>query len=76
MIKHAPINNFQGSIVIFLIRILRSCLVNCYMFRSEGSDLPLDEATRCVPYDLDGPSCLVGTCLYSLERNPTLQNVL
>ena len=30
-------------------------------------------ATRCVPYDLDGPSCPVGTCLYSPERNPALQ---
>ncbi len=37
--------------------------------------LPLEEATRCVPYYLDGPSCPVGTCLYSLERNSTLQNI-
>jgi hypothetical protein len=37
--------------------------------------LPFEEATRCVPHYLDGPSCPVGTCLYSPERNPTLQNI-
>ena len=37
--------------------------------------LPLDEATRCVPYDPDGPSCPVGTCLYSPECNPMLQKL-
>ena len=36
--------------------------------------LPLDEATRCVPYDPDGPSCPVGTCL-TRGSEPMLQKL-